>query len=41
MTPRRAFQRLMAGDAEKVPLDKMADRVVTVGVIPYPPAFRS
>jgi arginine decarboxylase len=39
MTPRRAFQRLMAGDAEKVPLDKMADRVVTVGVIPYPPGI--
>ena len=39
MTPRRAFQKLMAGDAEKVPLDKMADRVVTVGVIPYPPGI--
>ncbi len=39
MTPRRAFQRLMAGDAEKVPLDKMADRVVAVGVIPYPPGI--
>ena len=39
MTPRRAFQRLMAGDAEKVPLDEMADRVVAVGVIPYPPGI--
>ena len=39
MKPRRAFQRLMAGDAEKVPLDKMADRVVAVGVIPYPPGI--
>ena len=39
MTPRRAFQRLMAGDAEKVPLDKMANRVVAVGVIPYPPGI--
>jgi arginine decarboxylase len=39
MTPRRAFQRLMAGDAEKVPLGKMANRVVAVGVIPYPPGI--
>jgi arginine decarboxylase len=39
MTPRRAFQRLMAGDAEKVPLDKMANRIVAVGLIPYPPGI--
>ena len=39
MTPRRAFQRLMAGAAEKVPLAEMADRVVAVGVIPYPPGI--
>jgi DNA-binding transcriptional regulator/RsmH inhibitor MraZ len=28
MTPRRAFQQLMAGNAEKVALDDMAGRVV-------------
>jgi arginine decarboxylase len=39
MVPRRAFQRLMAGDAEKVSLDKLANRVVGVGVIPYPPGI--
>ncbi|HKE44074.1 MAG TPA: Orn/Lys/Arg decarboxylase N-terminal domain-containing protein [Steroidobacteraceae bacterium] len=39
MTPRRAFQRLMAGDAEKVPLKELANRVVAVGVIPYPPGI--
>ena len=39
MTPRRAFQRLMAGDAEKVPLAKLAGRTVAVGVIPYPPGI--
>jgi arginine decarboxylase len=39
MTPRRAFQLLMAGRAEKVPLDKIANRVVGVGVIPYPPGI--
>jgi arginine decarboxylase len=39
MTPRRAFQRLMAGDAEKVPVAEIANRVVAVGVIPYPPGI--
>jgi len=39
MTPRLAFQRLMAGNAEKVPLDHIANRVVAVGVIPYPPGI--
>ncbi|HEV7365939.1 MAG TPA: Orn/Lys/Arg decarboxylase N-terminal domain-containing protein [Gemmatimonadales bacterium] len=39
MTPRRAFQQLMAGAAEKVPLDQMANRIVAVGVIPYPPGI--
>ncbi|MFL6620681.1 MAG: arginine decarboxylase, partial [Povalibacter sp.] len=39
MKPRRAFQALMAGDAEKVPLSQLADRVVAVGVIPYPPGI--
>ena len=39
MKPRLAFQRLMAGDVEKVPLDAMAGRTVAVGVIPYPPGI--
>ena len=39
MTPRRAFQRLMAGEAEQVPLGRMAGRVAAVGVIPYPPGI--
>lgn len=39
MLPRQAFQKLMAGEAELVPLDQMANRVVTVGVIPYPPGI--
>ena len=39
MTPRKAFQQLMAGRAEKVALDKMGGRVVAVGVIPYPPGI--
>jgi arginine decarboxylase len=39
MVPRRAFQKLMAGDAEKVPLASLANRTVGVGVIPYPPGI--
>ena len=39
MPPRRAFQRLQAGDAELLPLKKMAGRTVGVGVIPYPPGI--
>ena len=39
LSPRRAYQQLMAGDAEKVPLDRMANRVAAVGVIPYPPGI--
>ena len=37
--PRDAFRKLMAGDADLVPLDALANRVVTVGVIPYPPGI--
>jgi arginine decarboxylase len=39
MAPRQAFQKLMAGEAELVPLEKMANRTVGVGVIPYPPGI--
>jgi arginine decarboxylase len=39
MPPRQAFQKLMAGDAELVPLAKIANRVSGVGVIPYPPGI--
>jgi arginine decarboxylase len=39
LPPRRAFQRLQAGDAELLPLSKMAGRTVGVGVIPYPPGI--
>jgi len=39
MTPRKAFQMLMAGKAEKVALDRLAGRVAAVGVIPYPPGI--
>lgn len=38
-TPRQAFQQLMAGEAELLPLDQLAGRTVAVGVIPYPPGI--
>ncbi|MGE5088018.1 MAG: Orn/Lys/Arg decarboxylase N-terminal domain-containing protein [Candidatus Levyibacteriota bacterium] len=39
MPPREAFRRLMRGEAEVLPLDRMANRIVGVGVIPYPPGI--
>src|SRR5262245_1570338 len=39
MTPRRAFQRLMTGDVEKVPLAELSGRTAAVGVTPYPPGI--
>jgi arginine decarboxylase len=39
MTPRKAYQRLVAGEVELLPLDKMANRVSAVGVLPYPPGI--
>lgn len=39
MKPRVAFQRLMAGEVEKVALHDLTNRVVAVGVIPYPPGI--
>jgi arginine decarboxylase len=39
MLPRRANGLLMAGDAELLPVDKLADRVAGVGIIPYPPGI--
>nr|WP_295081032.1 Orn/Lys/Arg decarboxylase N-terminal domain-containing protein [uncultured Roseateles sp.] len=38
-TPRLAFQKLMTDEVELLPLDQLANRVVTVGVIPYPPGI--
>ncbi|HEY9103133.1 Orn/Lys/Arg decarboxylase N-terminal domain-containing protein [Chitinimonas sp.] len=37
--PRTAFQKLMAGEAELLPLDRLAGRISAVGVIPYPPGI--
>ncbi len=37
--PRQAFQEHMAGRCELLPLDKLAERISAVGVIPYPPGI--
>jgi arginine decarboxylase len=39
MTPRHAFQRLMAGKVEKLPITQLAGRTAAVAVIPYPPGI--
>lgn len=39
LTPRQAFQRLMRGEAERLPVSRMAGRISAVGVIPYPPGI--
>jgi arginine decarboxylase len=39
MLPRRANGLLMAGDAELLPIDELANRVAGVGIIPYPPGI--
>ena len=41
MTPRRAFQQLMAGTRRRCRSIEMANRVVAVGVIRTHPASRS
>lgn len=39
LTPRRAYQALVDGAVEAVPLATLAGRVLATGVIPYPPGI--
>ena len=39
MTPRSAYQHLVRGQIEHVPLDQLADRVLATSVVPYPPGI--
>jgi arginine decarboxylase len=39
MTPHEAYQRLVRGHIEHVPLDDLADRVLATSVVPYPPGI--
>ncbi len=39
MTPRAAYQRIVSGDVESVPVDRLANRVAANAVMPYPPGI--
>ena len=39
MTPREAYERLVDGDVELVPADKLAGRTAANAVMPYPPGI--
>src|SRR6516165_749566 len=39
MTPREAYERLVAGEVESVPVDKLAGRTAANAVMPYPPGI--
>ena len=39
MTPRQAYERLVAGDVETVSVDKLANRVAANAIMPYPPGI--
>ena len=39
MTPREAYERLVAGEVEAVPVDKLARRTAANAVMPYPPGI--
>jgi arginine decarboxylase len=39
MTPREAYERLVAGDVELVPSDRLAGRTAANAVMPYPPGI--
>jgi len=39
MSPRDAYQRLIRGQIEHVPLDDLANRVLATSIVPYPPGI--
>jgi arginine decarboxylase len=39
MTPREAYERLVAGDVEAVPVEGLAKRTAANAVMPYPPGI--
>jgi len=39
LSPVEAYERLVNGDIESLPLDQMAGRTVATGVVPYPPGI--
>jgi len=39
LSPVRAYEQLVVGKVEQLPLDAMAGRTVATGVVPYPPGI--
>jgi arginine decarboxylase len=39
MTPRQAYERLVAGEVELVPAEGLANRTAANAVMPYPPGI--
>ena len=39
MTPREAYERLVADDVESVPVDNLANRTAANAIMPYPPGI--
>jgi arginine/lysine/ornithine decarboxylase len=39
LTPNAAYQHLVRGEIEHVPLDELGDRVLATSVVPYPPGI--
>ena len=39
MTPREAYERLVSGDVEAVPVDELVNRTAANAVMPYPPGI--
>jgi arginine decarboxylase len=39
MTPREAYERLVAGDAELISSDRLAGRTAANALMPYPPGI--
>ncbi|OSQ36821.1 Orn/Lys/Arg decarboxylase N-terminal domain-containing protein [Thalassospira sp. MCCC 1A01428] len=39
MTPRDAYNQMVRGDVERLPVSKIMDRVLAVQIVPYPPGI--
>jgi len=38
-TPVQAYEQLVLGNVEQIPLEKMAGRILATGIVPYPPGI--
>lgn len=39
ITPRAAFQKIVSGEVEQIPLDRLHGRIAATSIIPYPPGI--